>query len=113
MPVEETKGYLEVEVIAPPSVAAVSPQPEPAMIQHPSLPGNLQTVEQSGISRTLFIFTIGFMVIFAGIYMAKRLKVISGTLITKQDRKLIEKAKRALGFASHTYFGPGDPDQGP
>ena len=52
------------------------------------------------------------MVIFAGTYMAKRLKVISGALITKQDRKLIEKAKRALGFASETYLGPADADQG-
>ena len=39
--------------------------------------------------------------IFIGIFLAKKLKVISGTLMSKEDRKLIEKAKRAVGLSSN------------
>ena len=41
---------------------------------------------------------MGFVVIFAGVMLAKKLKLIGGTLMNKEDRKLIEKAKRALGL---------------
>ena len=45
------------------------------------------------------VFTIGFMMIFIGIFLARKLKLIGSTLISKNDRKLIDKAKRALGFS--------------
>ena len=48
----------------------------------------------------MIVFTIGFMVILMGIALAKKLRLIGGTMINKNDTKMIEKAKRALGLSS-------------
>ena len=36
--------------------------------------------------------------IFAGLYLAKKLQVIGGTMMSKEDRELLERAKRVLGM---------------
>ena len=52
------------------------------------------------MKHNMFVFMLGFTVILFGIMLARKLKLIGGTLMSKQDRKLVDKAKRALGFSS-------------
>ena len=47
------------------------------------------------------IFALGFLVIFIGIFIAKKLRVSDGSLLSKDDKQLFEKTKRALGFGSN------------
>ena len=58
--------------------------------------------------------------IFFGIFLAKKFKVITGLFMSSEDRRLLEKTKRALGFnnssnaGSQPYFSSsGDNDMHP
>lgn len=64
---------------------------------------NLEPLAQADLGRNIFVFVLGFVVIFVGIFLAKKLKVIGGTIVSKNDRKLVDKAKRALGISPSLY----------
>ena len=90
-------GYAEIEVFAP--GAASRATAASSLEANPLLPTtNLQPLSSGELGRNVFVFFMGFVVIFAGVMLAKKLKLIGGTLMNKEDRKLIEKAKRALGL---------------
>ena len=61
----------------------------------------MQPQWQGDLGRNLIVFVLGFLMIFIGIFLAKKLKVIGGTLVSKEDRRLIEKTKRALGIGGN------------
>ena len=46
------------------------------------------------------VFFLGFLMIFFGIFLAKKFKVIGDLFMSNEDRKLLEKAKRTLGLGS-------------
>ena len=90
-------GYAEIEVFAPGAASRASAAS--SLEANPLLPTtNLQPLSSGELGRNVFVFFMGFVVIFAGVMLAKKLKLIGGTLMNKEDRKLIEKAKRALGL---------------
>ena len=79
-------GYLDVEVYPPSGTAAAI--------------GGLQPQWEGELSRNLFVFFLGFLMIFIGIFLAKKFKVIGDLFMSNEDRKLLEKAKRTLGLGS-------------
>ena len=50
--------------------------------------------------------------IFAGIFLAKKFKVISGLFMSDEDRKLLEKTKRAFGMGRSSNPSPADTNFG-
>ena len=59
---------------------------------------NFQPLSSGDLTRNIFVFVLGFIMIFAGLYLAKKLQVIGGTMMSKEDRELLERAKRVLGM---------------
>ena len=101
-----TPGYLDVEVFGPSSQAGSY---------------NLPTFEMQTplFSNTFFnnimFFFLGFGMIFVLFYMAKKLGLFTQDMITKEERDLLERAKRALGIDRHSRRDmndmPIDPEQ--
>ena len=54
---------------------------------------------ESELTRNLGVFFIGILVIFAGIFLAKKMKVFNGLMLSSEDRNLLEKTKKALGMS--------------
>ena len=63
---------------------------------------NLSPLTSADLGRNVMVFVLGFVIILVGIYVAKKMQVLNGPVISKNDRKLFEKAKRALGFSSES-----------
>mmetsp|Transcript_3462 Transcript_3462/g.4021 ORF Transcript_3462/g.4021 Transcript_3462/m.4021 type:complete len:151 (+) Transcript_3462:1083-1535(+) len=95
-------GHAEIEVFAPSHGSALpSHQYGSTLQENPLLPMlNLSPLSTADLGQSIPVFILGFVVIAVGIYIAKKLQVFGGTLITKSDRALIEKAKRALGLSN-------------
>ena len=60
----------------------------------------------------MVIFALGFLVIIIGIFVAKKLRATDGSLLSKDDKQLFERTKRALGFGRQQASNPRD-DEGP
>ena len=57
---------------------------------------------------------IGILIIFIGIFFARKMKIFQNMRLTKSDRELLEKAKRTFGMGgSSNPSGDGGSGQQP
>ena len=89
-------GQLEIGVFAPgtDAAAATNPYTIAGLPMHPVL----QPYLQDELSKNIFVFFIGFLVMFFGLFLAKKFGGLKSIFMSEEDSNLIEKAKRAFGM---------------
>ena len=53
---------------------------------------------ESQLSQNIGVFLIGILIIFVGLFVAKKMNVFQNLRLTKSDRELLEKTKRVFGM---------------
>ena len=101
-------GYLNIDVYSPTPATGVASNALPDYQVNPLMPTTYITpMLQSESVQFVFFFLIGFIAIFIGAMLAKKLLSI-GDIMEKGEPKLVMRAKRALGL--EVSDKPGHPD---